>query len=462
MNVLERLARHGPPSGGTLLLLGRAARHAEAAHAAGWNPRVATAEPGFGVRPGECAAALAEDAVARDPWDRWLLQRVHRALAPGGLLVAFEPNQTDLSTPSGVAYVGSRALRLAARGLRRRLRPAEVPGPSFVGRRPSHRTLDVVLRSLRFERLEAWTERGGPWGGLLPEAFGARIGVVARALPSLAGLDDSWPEEAAHRRAYETAQGAMLATRRRWAAAHPGWVSDAPTDFEPAAFAGRGVLVLAPHPDDEVIGAGGTLVALARAGARIVCVQATDGSAGAALARTPFPERREARLREAMAVSRAAGFADLQLWRADNGDFRETPELAARLAALLAKEQPAIVFVPFVTEAHADHLTLAALLARALGQVTLPEDARVFGYEVWSLVPANVVHEVTPLVRDLESLLFLYDIAMRIDDFVHFCADRGLYHAWHYRGRPAYLEAFHAVKAADYPALLRTVRPGTE
>lgn len=37
------------------------------------------------------------------------------------------------------------------------------------------------------------------------------------------------------------------------------------------------VLVVAPHPDDEMLGAGGTLVRLSRAGARIDFVYVTDG-----------------------------------------------------------------------------------------------------------------------------------------------------------------------------------------
>lgn len=453
-DLLARFARHVPPGSGGILLVGDAARRADELRKGGWTPLAAGPGTDFGHPPGSCRAAILENAVARDPWDRWLLQRVHRALAPGGILLVREPNRTDLTSPAGVAYVASRALRQAWRAA-----VPPPPGPSFDGRRPSHATLATMLGGLRFERLEAWTERAGLWGALLPGSAGTRIGVLARARPSLAGLRDEWPEEAGHRRAYEAAQAAMLATRRAWAAAHPEWVAPSPERFEPAAFAGRTVLVLAPHPDDEVIGAGGTLLALARAGARVVCVQATDGSAGAALARSPEAERRGARLREAEAVGRACGFSDLQLWRVDNGDFHATPELVDRMTALLEKERPSLVLVPFVTEAHDDHLTLAAILARALARAPLAAGARVFGYEVWSLVPANVVHDVTAAMEEVEALLFTYDLAMCIDDFVHFCADRALYHAYDYQRRPAYLEAFHAVPASEYGALLRTVRP---
>lgn len=456
---LDRLSRHVSPAGGRLLLLGDAVRLADRARALGWRPHAAGEGTTFGVEPGSCRAALLEDAVARDPWDRWLLQRVHRALEPGGVLLAEEPNQFDLASPGGLGYVASRAARQGALRLRRALPGAPPPGPSFVGRRPSLARLLTMLGGLRFEVLESWSDRGAGWGAVLPARFAARIGVVARANPSVAGLHDPWPEERQHRRAYELAQSAMLATRRAWAEANPRRVSERPERFAPARYAGRTVVVLAPHPDDEVIGACGTLLALVRAGARVVCVQATDGSAGAALERTPEPLRREIRLREAEAVGRACGFASLELWRADNRAFRASRELEDRLVALLERERPALVLAPFVTEAHEDHVTLDVILARALARAALPADAQVFGYEVWSLVPANVVHDVTTLVPELEDTLFLYDTAMRIDDFVHFCADRALYHAWTYEGRPAYLEAFHAVPAPEYGDLLRTVRP---
>ena len=81
----------------------------------------------------------------------------------------------------------------------------------------------------------------------------------------------------------------------------------------------------------------------------------------------------------------------------------------------------------------------------------------MFSYEVWSVVPCNRWCDVTGQMPALEQLLFEYDVAMRIDDFVRFCADRGLHHSFTLRGAPGYLEAFHAVPAARYPALLATV-----
>ena len=44
----------------------------------------------------------------------------------------------------------------------------------------------------------------------------------------------------------------------------------------------RAVLVLAPHPDDEVFGCGGTLVQMKAAGTRVIEVILTSGEIGRA------------------------------------------------------------------------------------------------------------------------------------------------------------------------------------
>lgn len=450
--LLDPLTSQGLAARARVLLLGDATAAASQVQARGWQPVLAASPSAFAVPPGSCDAAIVDRALVHEPWDRWYLQRVHQALRVGGALVLREPNELDVQTLRGLGYLATRAGGEAVRRVRRLLGAPPPPGPSFRGRRSSPARLDATLRSLRFEPLSRWSE------GLGPARFAARLGVHARKLDSIAGRDGAWPSAEAHGAAYAQAQGHLLATRAQWTAAHPDWRLGPAREFDPAVHAARTVLVLAPHPDDEVIGAGGTLVRLVRAGARVVCVQATDGSAGAALERSPEAERREARMREAVAVGQRAGFAETQLWREDNRAFRATPALIARMAELLERERPALVFAPFITEAHEDHITLLRILAAALERVPdVAAACEVFSYEVWSVVPCNRWCDVTAQMPTLEELLFEYDVAMRIDDFVRFCADRGLFHSYTLRGTPGYLEAFHAVPAARYASLLATV-----
>ena len=405
---------------------------------------------------------IAHDVLAREPWERWHLQRMHHVLRPGGLLALDEPHRLDLATVGGVAYLAGRAGHELRGRLGRTFGSPPDPERPATGRRPSPATLRAVLESLRFEPITLSLERRGGWSRALPLRCAPRLTAIARSLPSVAGRADDWPDPGTHRARYERAQAGMLETRRSWIAAHPEWVTAPLAVFDPAAYAGRSVVVLAPHPDDEVIGAGGALLKLARAGARVVCVQATDGSASAAFAGRPQDERRTRRLEEAAAVARGIGCAELDCWKADNRAFGVDPALVARLAERLDRERPALVLVPFVTEAHADHLTLSRILSRALRAMPSPPEATILGYEVWSLVPPTLVHDISPLMTEIEHLLFLYETAMKVDDFVHYCADRALFHGITVRGTACHLEAFHAVAARDYPALVRTMRPDND
>ena len=454
--VLTRIGNLAPRPGGLALLVGDgAAGDAPELERRGWRVHVAASEPDFGVPPHSVDLVLGSNLLARDPWERWALQRMHRALKPGGVLALSEPNRLDLSTPGGLAWIAGRALVEAGR----RFRPRDPGTLTPAGRRPSATRLQSMLEQLRFAEIDLRMDRRTGLGHLLPPAFAARISVVARTRPSVAGIEDEWPARAPFCADYERRQHVMLETRKSWIAANPRRVAAVPAPFDATAYAGKSIVMLAPHPDDEVIGAGGALLRLVRAGARVTCVQATDGSAGAALFGRPETERRTRRLEESSAVSRAMGFAELECWRADNHHFRPEPELVSKLAVLLERERPALVFVPFVTDAHEDHVTLAVILARALKQLATPLDAQVLSYEVWSLAPPSLVHDVTPLMTELERLLFVYDTAMRVDDFVHYCADRALYHGYTLGGAPAYLESFFALHARDYPDLVNTVRP---
>ena len=188
----------------------------------------------------------------------------------------------------------------------------------------------------------------------------------------------------------------------------------------------RHVLVLAPHPDDEIIGRGGTLLRLVRAGARITVLQATDGSASASLEDAPPDIRKTIRLDEASAVANAAGFEPHDLLARGQPGVRMRDELVKRLRDTLGEIRPALVFSPFLADVHPDHLTLNRILPPPWSN--MPRDGMtVIGYEVRSLAPANrllvrrhVLHggPGAGCSRPPNSAA----TAMMADDFIHMCS----------------------------------------
>lgn len=152
-----------------------------------------------------------------------------------------------------------------------------------------------------------------------------------------------------------------------------------PPEFDAAAH--RRVVVLAAHPDDETIGAGGALRALHRAGAAITVVVATDGEAA-------FPALGPA-AREALAATRRAEL-DAALARLDIGEVpvhrlglpdsalhEHTGALHEALRGHLAGADAYLA--PWPHDPHPDH----AEVGRAAAAVA-PVTAHGWSYLVWT------------------------------------------------------------------------------
>ncbi len=392
------------------------------------------------------AAGLLEDLS----WDRWALQQMHRWLSPDGRLLVTAPNLWSPLALADPRYVAGKLAKQWPKVLRRLGR---TPAPARDPARPVRRAYDVRRLRGMLEQLGFAVERAS-LGGLGSEHI-----LWARRQPGVFGLapERPFPDPVAHHARFDREHRDLGRIRDAWLAAQPGPAAgvpaQAPRELVPGEYAGAEVLVLAPHPDDEIIGCGGTIGLLARAGARVTVVQATDGSASAAFVDEPEAVRRQVRLDEATAVARAAGIARTIFWREDNQAFVYRPELVTRLRGILEEVDPALIFVPFITDIHADHVLLARILAEALEGWDRPH-TRVLGYEIWSRVPANAWCDVTAIMPELLEWILLYETAMKVDDFVHACAARDYANALTLSGRAGFVEAFHAGGVAAFRDLV--------
>ncbi len=78
----------------------------------------------------------------------------------------------------------------------------------------------------------------------------------------------------------------------------------------------RNVLVVSPHPDDEVLGVGGTIPLIKEDGGRVTVVIVTDGSSAQYPGDTVAYERRH---REAVEANKLLGTDEVIVWARSNG-----------------------------------------------------------------------------------------------------------------------------------------------
>lgn len=137
------------------------------------------------------------------------------------------------------------------------------------------------------------------------------------------------------------------------------------------------LVVLAAHPDDETLGAGGLIAEAAAAGIPVDVVVVTDGEGS----HPSVDVRLRRRLEVSQAVNDLAPSATLSFWGFPDGGVRDhTDEIRRRVQVLLSGSDARTVLLaaPWEGDGHGDH--------RALGEVAGDVRSgaiRVVGYPIW-------------------------------------------------------------------------------
>lgn len=193
----------------------------------------------------------------------------------------------------------------------------------------------------------------------------------------------------------------------------------------------RRILVLSPHPDDEAIGCGGTILRHARDGDAVHVVFLTSGERG-------YPNRdpvstagiREDEARRSAAILEIKSVA---FWRQPDGELRASRDLRERVRSYVEAWEPDLIYVTHGGEKHPDHRAAARLVRRALAD--LRHRPSVLTYEIWSPLPdLSEVVDITPFIEQKMEAIRAHASQcqmMRFDDAAHGLSRyRGVMHCW--------------------------------
>jgi bacillithiol biosynthesis deacetylase BshB1 len=209
-----------------------------------------------------------------------------------------------------------------------------------------------------------------------------------------------------------------------------------------AAKAGRGpsrdmepldYLVIAPHPDDAELGAGGTILQLKSQGARVGVLELTDGE--------PTPHGSpEIRRRETDAATAVLGLD----WRGNLGltNRRLTADLDARakLAGAFRQLRPTVLFAPYWDDSHPDHVAATELI----------EAARFWAKLTKTDLPGEPHYP--------KRILYYFSIHLRIHPKPAFVLDITAHHEAKMRALRCYHSQLVAGRPTTPPTLLDDVR----
>lgn len=151
-------------------------------------------------------------------------------------------------------------------------------------------------------------------------------------------------------------------------------------------------LVLAPHPDDEALGCGGTIKLITSSGGIVDVLYLTRGEMGFETSQgAPKSAQNElARRRSAEAVDacRILGVRKVDFLDGRDSYLEQEPDLWRGVWQALQADAYRSVFCPWHNDNHADHAATFQILLAALR--SHPGDLDVWLYEVWTPLESNI------------------------------------------------------------------------
>jgi LmbE family N-acetylglucosaminyl deacetylase len=219
------------------------------------------------------------------------------------------------------------------------------------------------------------------------------------------------------------------------------------------------ILVFAAHPDDDIMGCGGSLAKHVKLGNQVSVCYMTSGEAGG----LGHSKRELARIREeeTMNAAKVIGFQDLTYLRNPDGYLEYDQSNLKKLVELIRKKQPNIVYVHHQSDGHQDHRTTFQLVNESLGRASAPlfQDYKgapwstetVLAYEVWTPLPDfEYVEDISEFIAKKTASLKKHESQINIIRYDE--ASEGLAR---YRGamtgKGKYCEVFKVVKISNLP-----------
>jgi LmbE family N-acetylglucosaminyl deacetylase len=188
------------------------------------------------------------------------------------------------------------------------------------------------------------------------------------------------------------------------------------------------VLVIAPHPDDEVLACGGTLALLRRRQCRIQVAVVTDGARG-----DPLNYSEEdvvvRRANESKAALRILGIEDVRFLGYPDGNFQDSSDSEARLLEIIDELKPDWLLLPSPLDYHRDHVGIALAVLRAWHAAGCR--ARAFMWELWQPLPATCIVDIGDVFELRQRAAACYSLPHLYCDYssasAHLLGFRGLY-----------------------------------
>jgi len=203
------------------------------------------------------------------------------------------------------------------------------------------------------------------------------------------------------------------------------------------------IMIFSPHPDDDIIGCGGTLKLHRDQGDKVRIVYLTDGSSGfpksfrpSGLEKSEMAHNRE---KEAIKATELLGIDDLVFLKYKDGSLSPNVNNIKFVSQLIKDYAPSVIYVPSFLDTNSDHLETAKILVESLR--SQKDDCQVVSYEVWSPIFANLLVNIDKVINSKKESLLCHKSQLKSRSYVEAILGLNQYRAQMF-GHGKHAEAF--------------------
>ncbi len=200
------------------------------------------------------------------------------------------------------------------------------------------------------------------------------------------------------------------------------------------------VLVLAPHPDDDVVGCGGTLLGLKERGYYGETIFLTSGKKSGTVESNEISSTRR---NEALKGSEKLGIKKSHFLDYYDSQLKQDKKAVSFVLSRLNDIKPDMVFTPFFTDNHPDHRETARIFAAAATKYH--HNFTCCCYELWSTLFPNYIVDISSVIEKKVDAIKSHQSQIAETNLVDLAKGLNRYRAIA-SGQPfQYAEAFYVV-----------------
>jgi len=202
---------------------------------------------------------------------------------------------------------------------------------------------------------------------------------------------------------------------------------------------GKRLLIIAPHPDDDVLGCGGVMALNQKSGGQSIILYMSE-------------RKNDVRRHEAEKAAKILG-AETRFW--DIGASEVDGRVPQLIDELISRFDPEIIFVPGLTDPNPDHYNISRMVNDILKKADYKGE--IWQYCVWQPVYANRLVKIDSVIETKKESILAHDSQLKDRQYLEAILGLNTYRAKMFNAGD-YCEAFLATNKEIYLKLFELTK----